>query len=100
MRLLGHGPILGPEHCQICALWHRSARFRMLLFGVELDPLLRCKFRSRDPLNGRQREAAGLDHQREYFACSKGHGNPAGFVCQCRECNDSCPSRFLTVLED
>jgi hypothetical protein len=36
-----------------------------------------------ESLTGKEREALGLDHRRDWRTCAKGHGDPAGVVCTC-----------------
>lgn len=79
----------------------RQVRTKVRLPAKPVAAPVLCILRG-DVLTGQERNAANLDHRREWFRC--GHPKqPLGpFVCGCKGCGPTCPgySVALAHLED
>jgi hypothetical protein len=77
---------LTPDQCRDCWKWVNSPWWRSRWeTGTPPPPTPATPpcVHLGDRLTGAVREAAGLSHARDWRTCAKGHGEPAGVVCQC-----------------
>lgn len=92
----GHVRPQGPEHCEFCARYHSDPRYRRIVDGTNLRPLVCVDLG--EALTGQQRNDAGLSHARDWHFCLN-KSKPLGpHVCACQGCGPKCagfsPFRF------
>lgn len=91
----GHDRPMGPDHCELCRIYHTSAKYRAAVDAAPMQdstsmiPPAACIFLG-DELQLSAIAQMGRPAGRRHFKCGRGHGMPAGIVCPCQDCGPRC----------